>query len=149
MSPKYRHRGYKDSEHENERRRDKAPPRQSLTKEERIQKRSLRHAIDRDANAVVRCPKCGLNVQDLGIVQPDTLCPHCSAPMHCCRTCLHFDSSARWQCRAEIQEPVSEKTKANECTSYEPRLVLDVTGRRSNRGGPDSPRAAFDNLFKN
>jgi hypothetical protein len=148
MNRKYRHRGYRDSESEDAQRREKPPPRQTLTPEEKLQRKSMRHAIDRDAHAVVRCHKCGRNVQDFGTITGETLCPHCAAPMHCCRICRHFDSAARWQCRAEITEPVGDKTRANACSSFEPRLVLDVTGRRTTNGRSDDPRAAFESLFK-
>jgi len=149
MSRKYRHQGYRDSERE-ERSRDKPPPRKELTKEERIQRRSMRHAIDREANEVVRCPNCGRNAQSLGAITPQTACPHCNAPMHCCRTCRQFDSAARWQCRAEIVAPVGDKTKANDCAEYSPRLVLDVTGRRTGSGPGSSgdARSQFESLFK-
>ena len=149
MNRKYRHQGYRDSERE-ERPRDKAPPRKELTKEERIQRRSMRHAIDREANEVVRCPNCGRNAQSLGAITPQTNCPHCNAPMHCCRTCRQFDSAARWQCKAEIEAPVENKVNANDCAEYSPRLVLDVTGRRTGSGsGPSGDaRSQFESLFK-
>lgn len=149
MNRKYRQQGYQDSDRD-ESRRDKAPPRKELTKEERIQRRSLRHAIDRDANEVLRCPNCGRSVHDVSAVTSETGCPHCNAPLHCCRTCAHFDSSARWQCREEIEAAVGDKNKANQCAQYRPLLVLDVTGRRTNSGSSKSsdPRAAFDSLFK-
>jgi hypothetical protein len=149
MNRKYRHQGYRDSERE-ERSRDKPPPRKELTKEERIQRRSMRHAIDREAKEVVRCPNCGRNAQGLGAITPDTTCPNCAAPMHCCRTCRQFDSAARWQCRAEIEAAVENKTKANDCTEYSPRLVLDVTGRRtgSGSGSTGNARSQFEDLFK-
>jgi hypothetical protein len=83
-------------------------------------------------------------------VADDAACPHCNAALHCCRTCAHFDSQARWQCRAEIEEAVGDKNKANHCGQYRPLLVLDVTGRRSGSGSSKSsdPRAQFDSLFK-
>jgi hypothetical protein len=149
MSRKYRHQGYQDSDRDDDRRRGKAPPREKLTEEERIQRRSLRHAIDREAKEVVRCPNCGRNAHDFGGITTTTTCPHCGAPLHCCRTCVHFDSAARWQCKANIPAPVGDKNKANDCALYEASLVLDVTGRRTTgtRGG-DDPRSQFDSLFK-
>ncbi|NIV50115.1 MAG: hypothetical protein GWN46_26660, partial [Gammaproteobacteria bacterium] len=51
MSRKYRQPGYQDSDRDQDRggggRSD--APRRELTREERIQKKSLRHAIDREA----------------------------------------------------------------------------------------------------
>jgi len=147
MSPKYRHRGYRDSESD-ERERPKSPPKSDLTKEERIQKRSLRHAIDRKAHAVLRCHDCGRTVQDLEIVSAETNCPHCGTALHCCRACRHFDASARWQCSAEITEAVANKIAANRCTSFHPNLVLDVTGRRTPSGRSGDPKSQFEDLFK-
>ncbi len=149
MSRKYRHQGYQDSDRDDERSRRQPPPRQELTKEERIQRRSLRHAIDREAKEVVRCHVCGRGIQGLDVIRPDTTCPFCRAALHCCRLCRHFDSGARWQCREKIERPVAEKTKANDCALYAPRLVLDSTGRRSSSpSGAGGPREQFENLFK-
>jgi DNA-directed RNA polymerase subunit RPC12/RpoP len=149
MSQKYRQRGYRESEKE-PRERSQAPPRRALTTEERIQRKSMRHAIDRDAKEVLRCHNCGRSIFDLGAVAQDSSCPHCSSPLHCCRNCTHFDSAARWQCRAEIQQQMSDKTRANTCGLFAPRLVLDSTGRRSGTPGGQSndPRSQFENLFK-
>lgn len=152
MSRKYRLPGYQDSDRESPQRdAHKPPPAQNLTEEERIQRRSLRHAIAREASEVVRCHECGGNVPGLGTIVSGTVCPRCNAPLHCCRACRQFDTSARWQCRASIQTPVSQKSQPNDCPEYAPRLVLDTTGRRSDGfQGPaaSGPRAQFDSLFK-
>jgi len=150
---KYRQHGYRDSDQEGERERDRErPPRQELTMEEKIQRRSMRKATDREANEVLRCHVCGRNIGDVGTIGFDSACPYCSAPLHCCRSCTHFDTSARWQCRGEIREAVADKSKANQCQLYRPRLVLDFTGRRgAPRAQPRSssdPRAQFESLFK-
>jgi hypothetical protein len=127
----------------------RSPPRQKLSAEERIQKRSLRHATDPAANEVIRCHQCGRSVEHFGTISQQSACPNCHAPLHCCRACRQFDVQARWQCRAEIDAPVGDKAKTNDCVHYEPRVVLDVTGRRSGTPqGPGGPREAFDNLFK-
>jgi hypothetical protein len=152
MDRKYRQRGYMEDDRRDERSKTKAPPSKQLTPEERIQRKSLRHAIDREAREVLRCHVCGRGISGFGTITPSSACPHCDAALHCCRTCTSFDSAARWECRAEIAEPVSDKHKANACPLYAPRLVLDATGRRSAGGpggGPSSdPRSQFENLFK-
>ncbi|HKQ59646.1 MAG TPA: hypothetical protein VJS92_00090 [Candidatus Polarisedimenticolaceae bacterium] len=161
MSQKYRHHGYRDSDWSRDGERPKPAPGRVLTPEERIQQRSLRHAIDRDANEVLRCHNCGRGIPAFGTIAADSVCPHCQAPLHCCRTCRSFDSAARWQCRAEITEQIADKSKANACPQYAARLVLDVTGRRSASGNAqgngngnggsrpsNDPRSLFENLFK-
>lgn len=150
MDRKYSHKGYQDSSRDERDRPRKQPPAKALTPEERAQQRSLRHAIQREANEVLRCPNCGRNVPASGAVAPETACPHCGSPLHACRACSNFDSSARWECRAPITAPVMEKSKANTCALFAARLVLDTTGKRtgSTGGSSNDPKSQFDSLFK-
>jgi len=149
MDRKYGHKGYQDSSRD-DRDRDRArKPVTPLTPEERAQQRSLRHAVQREANEVLRCPNCGKNVPASGAVSYETRCPHCGSSLHACRACQHFDSSARWECRAEIAAPVTDKSKANSCPSFAARLVLDASGKRTGPSGAGSdPKSQFDSLFK-
>lgn len=149
MDRKYRQKGYDDTGRE-DRGRTKAPPAKPLTPEEKAQQRSLRHAVQREANEVVRCPNCGRNIQAFGAIGPETTCPHCDASLHSCRACRHFDSGARWECRATIAERVADKGKANSCPQFEARMVLDATGKRtsSSSGNSSDPKSQFDSLFK-
>jgi hypothetical protein len=150
MDRKYGHKGYQESSREDrDRDRKHGPPAAPLTPEEKAQQRSLRHAVQREANEVLRCPNCGRNVQASGAVAFDTRCPHCASALHACRACQHFDSSARWECRAPITAVVMEKSKANSCTLFAARLVLDTTGKRTGTSGSSNdPKSQFDNLFK-
>jgi hypothetical protein len=147
MSMKYRQRGYRESDRDT-RDRPKSPPAKPLTPEERAQRRALKHAVDRQAAEVVRCPNCGRNVQQMGGISLDTRCPHCAAMLHACRACRHFDTGARWECRAPITERVADKAKANACSHFEARVVLDATGKRTNSPASNDPKAAFESLFK-
>ena len=155
MSRKYSHRGYRDTDREEKQdssRRPPRTPRDKMDKDEYIRRKSMRHAIDRDANEILRCPTCGGNVRETGTIARSTTCPHCQAALHCCRACKHFDSGARFQCRADVEAAVGDKNKANDCAKFAPSLVLDVTGRRTKKptakGRSNDPRAAFDDLFK-
>ena len=148
MERKYGHKGYQDSSRD-ERDRKRTPPPQPLTPEERAQQRSLRHAVQREANEVLRCPNCGRNVVASGTVTVESRCPHCAASLHACRACRHFDTSARWECQAQVTAPITEKSKANTCPLFEARLVLDATGKRTGASGAGSdPKSQFENLFK-
>ncbi len=155
MAMKYRQRGYKESERETQERSPRQPRYDTLTKEQKYQRRSLRHATNREANEVVRCPTCGTGISGMGGVTSDTICPRCSASIHCCRACRHFDSGTRWQCRAEIDKRIDDKIGANSCSHYRARLVLDSTGRRTTvspvtgpRVNSNDPKSQFENLFK-
>ncbi len=147
MSRKYSQRGYQESDRREEREHSR-PPRQELSSEEKIQRKSLRKMTDRNANEVMRCHSCGRTVQDDAPITGRSVCPKCVAPLHCCRACTHFDSSVRWQCRAEITAAVADKGKANECHLFRPRLVLDTTGRRTTKKRSNDARSQFEDLFR-
>jgi len=149
MSRKYRHQGYQDTNDKDRQPRERQAAYSDLTTEEKIQRRSMRHAIDREAQEVIRCHVCGRPIQHFDTIEANTACPFCQAPLHCCRTCIQFDSAARRQCRAEITAAVGDKNQANACLQFAPRLVLDSTGRRTNTpNGAGGPREQFENLFK-
>jgi len=131
---KYRQPGYRDSDYEEERRRDKPQP------------RGPREITTREAATVWRCADCGHQMPVPAAVAADALCPSCSRPLHACRNCRHFDTSARFECRQPIPAPIRSKNQANQCERFAPSAVLDATGRRL--GGPSGARAAFDALFR-
>ena len=148
MERKYGHKGYMDSSRD-DRDRKPSPPAKPLTPEEKAQLRSLRHAVQREANEVMRCPNCGRNVTATGTVASDARCPHCAADLHACRACRHFDTGARWECRAAITAVVTDKSGANDCALFAARIVLDTTGKRTGtQGSSNDPKAQFDSLFK-
>ena len=84
-------------------------------------------------------------------------CPRCGVDLHCCKQCIHFDTSTRFQCRKPIPARISSKDQANDCAWFEPRVTVarDATSNASPSVGagpaprsPNDARAAFDNLFK-
>ncbi len=88
-------------------------------------------------------------------------CPKCGAALHCCKQCINFDSSTRFQCLKPIPVRIAVKDQANTCDLFATRVTVARDGlapvpppRTSQPGmmqGPRSitdARAAFDNLFK-
>lgn len=144
---KYRQPGYRDSEYKEERdkrRQDDRGPRGP---------RGPR-GVERQARLVTRCFQCGHQQPAPESVAAEARCPNCGAALHCCRSCIHFDPGARFECRAPIPKRIHSKTAANDCTFFRPETVLDATGRRIATPAPAEPekasdgRAAFDALFK-
>jgi hypothetical protein len=143
---KYRHHGYRDDDYQKDRER------------KRPEKRGPREITTREATLVMRCWQCGSHQESTDPDQPMASCTNCKADLHCCRNCLQFDPGARFQCRKPIEKAYKDKTVLNHCTVFEPRQVLDATGRRAASPGPkkdkpssssngDDPREAFHNLF--
>ncbi len=88
-------------------------------------------------------------------------CPKCGVALHCCKQCVNFDSSTRFQCLKPIPVRIVVKDQANSCELFSPRVTVarDVlppgpVSRISQPGIIPAPRsatdarAAFDNLFK-
>jgi hypothetical protein len=72
-------------------------------------------------------------------------CDRCRNDLHTCTHCLHFDTSARFQCRQPVPEAITAKSRSNECTFFAARVSVE---HEAERAEPSDPRAAFDDLFK-
>jgi hypothetical protein len=86
-------------------------------------------------------------------------CPKCGAPLHCCKQCVNFDSSTRFQCLKPIPIRIPLKDQANTCDFFTPMFTVArdaVPSAPSNKLSENAPaprnatdaRAAFDSLFK-
>ncbi len=139
---KYKQRGYRESEQK---------PQKEAPKPRSPEEKQLRHMMERSAALVLRCHQCSAVAGDGEGILAQSVCGNCRAPLHVCRNCAHFDTAARWECRAPIERAVQDKTAANDCPHFKANTVLDATGRRASAAapgaGPDA-RAAFDSLFK-
>ena len=153
---KYRQRGYMDSEREpRERRPGDRPkpsgPRPPIDVTGPRLPRLLQNVV------AARCYNCST------ALSPDVdwkgKCPKCSAALHCCKQCAHFEPSTRFQCLKPIPVRIAMKDQANECESFSPRVTVarDAApgGNNNHVAAPVQPprsptdaRAAFDSLFK-
>jgi hypothetical protein len=88
-------------------------------------------------------------------------CPKCGVALHCCKQCVNFESSTRFQCMKPIPVRIPIKDQANECTLFSPRVTVarEVSGQNAGRQaipGVNAPapknamdaRDAFDRLFR-
>ena len=136
---KYRQRGYQDSVRD---RSDRRPEQRSGPKPETFGPRTPRMP---GAHSVVRCSSCGTILP--ADFDPKGRCPRCGFELHSCKQCVHFDTSARFECTQPIPERVVPKDTRNQCTFYAPRTTIErQTSPEASR--PDDPRKAFENLFK-
>lgn len=161
MSPKYRHRGYQDSDgHE---KREKTPKHEKQEKKERAPSpRSRPHdqlgpRTPRMVGTVMRarCSNCGAVLAPGFDVNGD--CPKCGMALHCCKQCVHFDTGARFECTQPILERIPKKDGRNECTFFESRRTVEkdtaptarsVVPKTTESGRPSDARKAFEDLFK-
>lgn len=91
-----------------------------------------------------RCYRCGHSLAVTGPVAIDGRCPDCGEDVHSCTNCAHFDSSARFECRQELAEPILKKAKRNQCEFFGPKTTVEFD---TDQPSPGDARAAFDSLF--
>jgi hypothetical protein len=75
----------------------------------------------------------------------ESTCPKCDSDLHTCRGCIHFDPSARFECRKPITARIINKGGRNTCELFAARTVIE---RETSSGKPTDARQAFANLFK-
>ena len=148
---KYRQRGYQDRDRE-DKKKEKRPP------EGRPRQDQLGPRTPRMVGTVTRarCSNCGtVLVPGFDIYGQ---CSRCGQELHCCKQCVHFDTSARFECTQAIPERVAKKDARNDCSFFEFRVTIekDTTPSAVTPGAPvvvdtvrpDDARKAFENLFK-
>lgn len=159
MDRKYGHRGYRESEknEKKDRQRDRKPPVGGP-------KGASDHLGPRTPRMVgtvtrARCSNCGA-VLAPGF-DPSGQCPKCHFELHCCKQCRFFDSGAQFECTQAVSERISPKDAKNNCKFYEFRMTVEkdtapTTYAQSSPNGtaPAPPvrindaRQAFEDLFK-
>ncbi|MGI8782116.1 MAG: hypothetical protein ACR2L2_00490 [Acidobacteriota bacterium] len=148
MSRKYRQRGYQDSDRRDERSEKREPPPPSEKGKPPDRPRS---PVMPGFHEVFRCSMCGASMDrsylDVGF---DSHCPKCSADLHCCKQCVYFDPSSRFECTELVPVRILPKDKRNECELFEPRTRIEkeTTTPSSERPKPSDGRDAFERLFK-
>ncbi|HTQ79827.1 MAG TPA: hypothetical protein VMM92_07510 [Thermoanaerobaculia bacterium] len=142
-APKYRQRGYKDSERE-----ERGGGRGSHPQAPREKKDGPRgRGLGAPSESVFRCAACGEKQLSAEEVAPEATCKKCGAALHACSNCMHFDTSRRFECRQadQIPERIARKNAANTCPLFAVKVVSEFA---KDRDKPADPRAAFDALFK-
>jgi hypothetical protein len=152
---KYRQHGYQDSARDGNRseRPHQTGPKPSLD----ITGPKLPRLVQ--SITAARCYNCAVKLA------PDMdfkgVCPKCGAALHCCKQCVNFDSSTRFQCLKPIPARIPLKDQANTCELFSSRVTVARDGQPSGNGSrmPENgivaaprnasdARAAFDSLFK-
>jgi hypothetical protein len=149
MERKYRQRGYQDRDRsEKEKKKDRPP--ESRPRQELIGPRTPRMV---GTVMRARCSNCGSVLLPGFDVKGQ--CPRCHLELHCCKQCIHFDTSARFECTQRIPERIAKKDARNECTFFEFRMTvekdtapLSTSAVGTGSLAPSDARKAFDDLFK-
>ena len=132
---KYRQRGYQE---------DESPPRSRAPMDSDMP----RTRVITTYKETVRCDQCGADLSTEFDVAVGSRCPKCSTDLHTCRNCLHFDTSAHWQCAQPIKKRVSSKSKGNDCTFFAVRTISVKDLGPAAPARSDDAMKALEDLFR-
>lgn len=96
------------------------------------------------AQVKLSCFQCGTEMTFESLPGRREECPKCSADVHVCRNCVHYDRAAYNECREPQADRVQEKDRANFCDQFTPRAA----GGASAGDRAQDLRAAAEALFK-
>ena len=144
---KYRQRGYQDEPRD---RRPESRPEQKKEYAPRgqppVQPKTFNMPGFRE---VIKCARCGSPLTVATAWSAQGQCARCGADLHTCAQCVHFDTSAPFECQQQIPARVSPKDARNTCPLFEPRTIVErETTSTTSPASVSSAKKAFDDLFK-
>ncbi len=91
------------------------------------------------------CFRCGASLSALSLpLSRRDQCPDCTADLHVCKMCVHFDESVPRKCREDGAEDVTEKERPNFCDWFKPS---DRAYDPHRKGEEDAAKDALAALF--
>ena len=93
----------------------------------------------------IPCYRCGASLAALSLpLSRQDQCPDCSADLHVCAMCVHFDRNVPRQCREDGAEDVTEKERSNFCDWFKPsESAFDPSRKQSADAAQDALAALF------
>ena len=92
----------------------------------------------------IACYRCGESLAALSLpLSRQDQCPACSADLHVCKMCMHFDRHVPRQCREDGAEDVTEKERTNFCDWFKPSETAFDPARKSEADAAQDALAAL------
>ena len=93
----------------------------------------------------IACYRCGESLAALSLpLSRQDQCPACSADLHVCKMCVHFDRHVPRQCREDGAEDVTEKERTNFCDWFKPsETAFDPAQKADADAAQDALAALF------
>ena len=95
-------------------------------------------------NAIVICHQCGYEQEMERKIFRQETCPKCSAWLHCCLQCRHYDVRAYHECKESEATWVHDKELANFCDYFE----LKDPAHTAVQNKAKAAQKKLDDLFK-
>jgi len=87
------------------------------------------------------CWKCKKEIS-VETVYRNTECPLCHADLHCCKACKFYSAGSHYDCKENVDTPVSDKERSNFCDFYMVKTDISASG-----SGETDKSAAAKNAF--
>ena len=90
------------------------------------------------------CYRCGESLASLSLpLSRRDQCPACSADLHVCKMCSHFDRNVPRQCREDGAEDVTDKERPSFCDWFKPSAQAFDPGRKAEADAAQDALAAL------
>ena len=90
------------------------------------------------------CYRCGASLEALSLpLSRHDQCPDCSADLHVCKMCVHFDERVPRKCREDGAEDVTEKERPNFCDWFKPSDAAFDPSRKAQADAAEDALAAL------
>ncbi len=91
---------------------------------------------------MAKCPYCS-NLVTLPIGR-STICPSCKKELHSCLCCEYYSPSSHWDCRENINDPVTDKERGNFCDFF---MLKTKPTETKNTSKAEEARKKLEALF--
>jgi hypothetical protein len=150
---KYKHRGYQEgggfSSHGDKSAGNGRPQTPREPQRQRLEGAPRGRTAGGFGPEAFKCNRCGQIRQNLNELTSEETCLKCGADLHTCGNCRFFDTTTTWECRENIPARVVNKQSRNECVSFAPKIIRDLSADKPGKlQTPDDARKAFEALFK-
>jgi hypothetical protein len=94
------------------------------------------------------CHFCRTLVENPNEVYRSSTCASCNRDLKICLNCCFYSPGAHWDCAETIDEPVTDKDRANFCTFFRFRAApLKSSGADKSAEAREKARRKLDQLF--
>lgn len=92
------------------------------------------------------CYKCKKTFNDISINRT-TECPHCKCDLHVCKACKFYSPGSHYDCKENVEDPVSDKEKSNFCDWFKYGIFSEENSVSEEKSKADAAKDAFNALF--
>lgn len=92
------------------------------------------------------CCKCGKPIDNIAIYR-NSVCDFCKSDLHSCVNCRFYEQGRHYDCNEQIEEPISDKERANFCDSFSVKRIFNSSTSSAQHKKQTAQSSAARDLF--